>query len=150
MTKFFSPSNNGFYDESIHGSRTIPVYGEDGNQSGSVPNPSTKIPQDAVEITNEHYQALLSAQSSGMVIEPDEDGNPVAVPLPAPTTEQLAEMARARRDFLLEETDWIVIRAAELGQPVPQDWLGYRAALRNVPEQAEFPTDITWPVKPSA
>jgi len=32
---------------------------------------------------------------------------------------------------------------------LPDDWRTYRQLLRDVPAQAEFPTDVTWPVEPS-
>tara|TARA_R110000868_G_scaffold310254_2_gene571507 strand:+ start:258 stop:476 length:219 start_codon:yes stop_codon:yes gene_type:complete len=32
---------------------------------------------------------------------------------------------------------------------VPDDWRTYRQALRDVPTQAGFPTDVTWPTEPS-
>ena len=42
-------------------------------------------------------------------------------------------------------TDWVVLRAKELGQPVPLDVYTYRGDLRQLPEQAGFPATITWP-----
>jgi len=32
---------------------------------------------------------------------------------------------------------------------VPDAWKTYRQALRDVPTQSGFPTDVTWPVEPS-
>jgi len=58
-----------------------------------------------------------------------------------------AKAARAERDKLLAECDWVVIRAKELGQDVPIDWYTYRGDLRQVPEQDGFPHTITWPTK---
>ncbi|MBX6386335.1 MAG: DUF4376 domain-containing protein [Microbispora sp.] len=57
MTIFYSPSARGFYASALH----------------------AEIPVDAVEITAEEYAALLAAQSEGAVIQPGEDGRPVAV-----------------------------------------------------------------------
>ena len=31
---------------------------------------------------------------------------------------------------------------------VPDDWRTYRQALRDIPAQSGFPTNVTWPVKP--
>ena len=57
----------------------------------------------------------------------------------------LSTKARAQRDRLLAETDWMVLSDS----PAPsQDWLDYRQALRDIPAQGEFPTTITWPTKP--
>jgi hypothetical protein len=66
-------------------------------------------------------------------------------PLP-PTTDELAAIARAKRNALLAETDWI--QAADVPQATKDLWAPYRQALRDVPEQSGFPTDIVWPVKP--
>ena len=65
---FYAESTNGFYDLSIHGEN---------------------IPSDAVEITSSQHAALLLAQSSGMLLVADADGNPVAVDPPAPTVQQI-------------------------------------------------------------
>ena len=59
-----------------------------------------------------------------------------------------AKTARTQRDRLLAESDWVTIRAKELGQTVPEDWYTYRGDLRQVPEQSGFPHDVTWPTKP--
>lgn len=61
---------------------------------------------------------------------------------------------RMYRDALLTETDWVVSKAVEqnaqdgLGIQVPQVWLNYRQALRDIPSQAGFPYNVTWPTKP--
>ena len=61
---------------------------------------------------------------------------------------EAAASARSIRDNLLSETDWVTIRAKELGQTVPEDWFTYRGDLRQVPDQSGFPHDVTWPTKP--
>ncbi len=61
---------------------------------------------------------------------------------------EAAKAVRAQRDRLIAETDWIVIKNLELNQNVPGIWEVYRQNLRDVPAQAGFPHDITWPVKP--
>jgi len=63
--------------------------------------------------------------------------------------DEAAKAVRAQRDRLIAETDWIVIKNLELNQNVPGIWEVYRQNLRDVPSQAGFPHDITWPVKPS-
>ena len=62
--------------------------------------------------------------------------------------EMAASAARAQRDQLLAESDWVTIRAKELGQTVPEAWYTYRGDLRQIPEQEGFPNNITWPTKP--
>ena len=66
----------------------------------------------------------------------------------AGASDRLAAEAREKRDKLLAATDWVVLRAKELGQTVPLDVFEYRGDLRQLPEQAGFPSEITWPTKP--
>ena len=56
---------------------------------------------------------------------------------------------RAHRDKLIAETDWLVIKHLELNENVPGKWEVYRQDLRDVPSQAGFPHNVTWPVKPA-
>ena len=57
--------------------------------------------------------------------------------------------ARAKRNVLLTNTDWRVSLATETGTTLSEEWKAYRQALRDVPAQSEFPTNITWPTEPS-
>jgi len=52
---------------------------------------------------------------------------------------------RLERDRLLQQTDWMMF--SDTATP-SQAWLDYRQALRDVPSQAGFPDNITWPTKP--
>lgn len=56
----------------------------------------------------------------------------------------LASAARAKRDGLLAATDW----SANTDVVMSDEMKAYRQALRDVPQQAGFPDNITWPVKP--
>ncbi len=60
---------------------------------------------------------------------------------------------RAERDRRLAETDWIVARAYERGEPVPEAWVAYRQTLRDLPEQLTdeqvLAGDIPWPEPPN-
>lgn len=51
---------------------------------------------------------------------------------------------RERRDALLAETDWW--GASDLN--MTEEQTAYRQALRDVPAQAGFPENVTWPIKP--
>ena len=62
---------------------------------------------------------------------------------------EAAASVRAQRDELLAKSDWVTIRAKELGQTVPEDWYTYRGDLRQIPEQSGFPHDVTFPEEPS-
>jgi len=59
--------------------------------------------------------------------------------------EQEADEARTQRDALLSQSDWTQVPDAPVDQAA---WAEYRQALRDIPQQAGFPTDITWPTKP--
>ena len=52
---------------------------------------------------------------------------------------------RSDRDKRLSDTDWTQVADAPVDKAV---WATYRQALRDVPAQAGFPYDITWPEKP--
>ena len=62
--------------------------------------------------------------------------------------EQATESARNQRDRLLTETDWVAVKHNELGAPIPQEWLDYRQALRDITEQSGFPDNVEWPTAP--
>ena len=85
-----------------------------------------------------------------------QDGNRIVVPSDAVLsdwpgcTEEVAvsasdaEKARSDRDTLLAETDWW----ATSDRTMTAEQTAYRQALRDITDQAGFPTDITWPTKP--
>ena len=60
----------------------------------------------------------------------------------------LAASARQKRDRLIAATDYLVTP----DYPISDDRLAkiktYRQALRDIPEQEDFPRSITWPDKP--
>ena len=64
--------------------------------------------------------------------------------------ERASESARSQRDRLLTESDWVTIRATDTGDPVPTEWVDYRQALRDIPEQTGFPEEIEWPQEPES
>jgi hypothetical protein len=55
---------------------------------------------------------------------------------------------RERRDYLLSECDWVVIKSIETDVPEIESWKTYRQALRDVPSQTGFPYSVVWPIKP--
>ena len=65
-----------------------------------------------------------------------------------------AKSVRSQRDKLLAESDWVTVKAVDqnaqdsLGVQIPQVWLDYRQALRDVTAQDGFPHNITWPAEP--
>lgn len=61
---------------------------------------------------------------------------------------EYAAEARAKRNSLIAETDYLVMPDYPLPEDRKQAVLAYRQALRDVPEQAGFPRQIDWPEKP--
>ena len=57
---------------------------------------------------------------------------------------------RTKRNRLLTESDWVVVKAKEThaNASIPEDWVDYRTELRDITKQSD-PDDITWPTKPS-
>ena len=55
-----------------------------------------------------------------------------------------ATQVRAQRDALLAESDHMA-----LADRITDEWRTYRQSLRDVPAQAGFPTNVTWPTAPS-
>ena len=79
----------------------------------------------------------------------DEEGNvqTVSAQQTAYTTRKNNEKAvveRATRDTLLKETDHFALSDVTMTDAMRT----YRQALRDVPQQSEFPNTITWPTKP--
>ncbi|MDR6926889.1 tail fiber assembly protein [Pseudomonas sp. BE134] len=123
---FASKAERGFYDERIH----------------------TSMPDDVVEITAELHAALMDGQSKGKVVGWVDDGYPVLIDPPPPSSEALAAIERQWRDGCLLATDGVVSRhrdeleggAATTLTPEQYSALQqYRQALRNWPENDEFP-----------
>ena len=61
--------------------------------------------------------------------------------------EELAIEVRSERDRLLIETDWTQGRDVVLSNDA--EWKTYRQALRDLSSQSGFPSNVTWPTKPS-
>ncbi len=131
---FFSKSTNGFYASDVHGERFIDAK----------PNPATRIPADAVEITIEEHAALLAAQSAGRVIEINSKGRPVAVDRAPPPPEEVWASVRTRRNALLSETDF----GRDAPDSIVEKFRAYRQELRDIPQKFTDPSKIVWPAKP--
>ncbi len=62
----------------------------------------------------------------------------------AGANDRLAAEERAKRTALLMETDHYALSDVTMSS----DMTAYRQALRDVPQQKDFPTSINWPTKP--
>ena len=56
---------------------------------------------------------------------------------------------RTERNRLLQQSDWTALSDAHLSQDKKDAWFAYRQELRDLPENATDPTQVTWPVSPS-
>lgn len=65
---------------------------------------------------------------------------------PSPEPPITEEQARAERNNKLLESDWAMLTDVPISNR--SEWVTYRQSLRDVPQQAGFPTDIDWPAKP--
>ena len=74
----------------------------------------------------------LWAEVKGQVAEPDKDVE-----------------YRYYRNQLLAECDWTQLGDNNLTEEQRAEWAQYREALRNVPQQAEYPEHVVWPEKPA-
>lgn len=62
--------------------------------------------------------------------------------------EAVADEVRAERGRLLAASDWTQMPDGALTPEEKAAWAVYRQALRDIPEQAGFPYDVSFPVKP--
>jgi hypothetical protein len=130
MSIYYSKSERGFYHTD--------TFEED------------QMPSDKVEITQERFDELMEQQASGLEIDGDDDGNPIAREhVPPPATED--DVRYLRDHLLVREVDPIVtnpLRWAELSPDKQAEWTQYRRDLLDITEQSGFPTNVVWPTKP--
>lgn len=58
--------------------------------------------------------------------------------------DRAAAEVREKRNSLIAETDYLALS----DNTMTSDMQSYRQALRDIPSQAGFPTNVTWPTKP--
>lgn len=109
-------------------------------------------PDDAIPVSDEDYQALLSGQQSGMVITAGSDGYPVLAEKPAPTPEELLALATAKKAEMLAEASAFIAPLKDAldggyiddaDKPTLVAWQKYRYDLTKVD-----PAKPVWPEKP--
>lgn len=121
-----------------------------------VENPGSEIPEGAVEITRAQYSELFAGQADGQVISASASGQPVLIERVV-SPETLASHERAWRNHVLQNTQWLVFRDAEeleVGEGTTlraeefKQLLAYRQALREWPNDPNFPNARSRPVEP--
>lgn len=60
--------------------------------------------------------------------------------------EEKAGQVRAERNAKLTASDWT--QGKDIPDNISTAWATYRQALRDVPAQANFPWEVTWPTQP--
>jgi len=115
-----------------------------------------ELPEGAVEITQAQYSELFAGQASGKIISASASGQPVLTdPVVSPAT--LASHERAWRNRVLQNTQWLVFRDTEeleVGEGTTlrseefKQLLAYRQALRDWPNDPDFPNLLSRPVEP--
>lgn len=109
-------------------------------------NKMRQILQQLVAADPEHYREVAVN---------DENGNKIATTveaIPEPTPEEIKERkateVRAKRDYLLNKTDYLVSGDYPISAEDLAKIKAYRQALRDIPEQEGFPETVTWPEEP--
>lgn len=67
-------------------------------------------------------------------------------PIPLPV---LLNAARRKRDMLLKETEWTILRDSPLTEPNQLEWLDYRNQLHLLLAESPDPLAIIWPTQPA-
>ena len=112
IQRFYSAKTRGFYSSDLH----------------------TRIPSDAVVITDAEWTALLAAQSAGKEIMPDAQGRPIAGERPV-----TPQQRRALLQWQLDQLDSKSIRAIReerLNIPAPQGQPSAEQRLLSYEQQA--------------
>ena len=112
-----------------------------------------------VEITVEEFEALQRATEVFCYVDGElvSTGQPLFPPERGMSwndksfrwehsEESLANTHREKRDRLLADSDWTQLPDVPLETQTA--WATYRQALRDVPQQPDFPTNVTWPEAP--
>ena len=89
----------------------------------------SEIPQGAVLLTDEQYQAAINAQSEGMILNADESGITPTIHQPTNQEQEKSERIWARQE--LRRTDFIILPDSRYSEADQTAVKAYRALLRN-------------------
>ena len=99
-----------------------------------------------IEITENSYPVhesltWIDAPEGAEIGDGYVDGQLVKPHQPTVTWEDI----RAKRDYLLAQSDWHITYATEKGEAIPQNVLDYRQALRDIPQNFATPEEVVFP-----
>ena len=114
------------------------------------------IPEDAIEITQEDYDALFEGQANGQMIATGSDGKPVLQDKPLPSHDVLVSLAEQNRQSLIDsamQSVSVLQLKLQAGRKLTADeTTKLNAVLDYIDEVNAVDTstapDITWPTKP--
>jgi hypothetical protein len=114
-----------------------------------------EVPAEWVELVEENFPALTKYQTITSAIT-DVDGvltRTYAVSEGTPerifeVDNQISKFMRKKRDALLSQCDWTQLPDAQLTEEKKTEWVNYRQALRDITDDALFPTYNQWPTAP--
>lgn len=177
MAAYFSATTGGFYDDNLSAfarlierpdpAWTAPlidveIVADDGSTSTEsrpdpnavapmimVDNPDCRLPSDAKPITDARHAELMAAQAAGQMLVAGDDGLPVAVDRPGPTTADLWAAHKVKAQALLDASDVTLLRCFENAVAVPTTWSSYRKALRAIVAAPSGDPSAALPVRPA-
>ncbi len=128
-----------------------PVTGEYIGEDKAFPNQLEKglflIPANATDVEPPKAQNGKLRKWDGEKWTFENAPQPVEKPSSESTPESKAAVARYERNKLLLSTDWRMLPDVP-SKHSGEAWEEYRQALRDVPQQEEFPNNINWPTQP--
>lgn len=119
------------------------------NSDGSVELAGTVATDEMLEGGYQPYSGPLPERTNVIWLMWDGDKKEVVENI---ELRQLTELAaiRRQRDQLLAETDWVTTKAFESGAPADPQWVEYRQALRDMPNNYVVGQPMVWPTAPGA
>jgi hypothetical protein len=135
-----------------------PAFGEEGQpeflfpaQTTLTPPPNTAANQTACFVSGNwevlpDHRGEIGYTLDGAEVQITELGKTIEGLNLQRTRPITAQAIRAERDTKLMVSDWTQL--SDVPQAVKDKYTTYRQALRDVPSQAGFPSNVTWPTKP--
>ncbi|NYH21375.1 phage tail assembly chaperone [Paraburkholderia bryophila] len=117
-----------------------------------------ELPADLIEVSDADWQSAM-ARPAGYTFTFSKDGVLSIYPPAEPTADDKAASARAQRDLIMSQCEWVVNRhrdqqdagsGTSLSTAQYQTWLSYRQSLRDISKQPTWPTSVDWPTAPPA